>query len=110
MKKIMASMLLAGLFGSATAQAEVNLGDLSGAEMTAIGAAAALTVGAVVNANRSDSGKDVVDQGPQCEGDDPYNADLGACVGTTNTVTVTDSISGSITITVPVTFTYAPAQ
>lgn len=111
MKKIMASMLLVGLAGTASAQSN-DLGDMSAGEITALGVVGAATLAAVVNANRSDGGRpDVVGpQDPQCEGDDEYNSDLGACVGTTTTVTVTGTGTNTYTTTVPVTFTYAAVQ
>ncbi len=110
MKKIIASMLLVGLAGTASAQDD--LGDMTAGEMTALGVVGAATLAAVINANRSDGGlPEVVEPtDPQCEGDDEYNADLGACVGTTTTVTVTGTGTNTYTTTVPVTFTYAAVQ
>lgn len=103
------------LFAAATMVAGVNAQDGEGGAgaggagavsggLIATGVVAAGIIAGVANNNSADApgngGTDPVQ--PTCEGDDPLVD--GACVGTTNTVTV----SGTTTITVPVTFTYAP--
>ncbi|OLF73468.1 hypothetical protein AWH61_16285 [Alteromonas sp. W12] len=102
------------LFAAATMVAGVNaqdgeggsgttgIGGVSGG-MIASGVVVAGIVAGVVNNNSADApGNGGTTPVLTCEGDDQIVD--GVCVGTTNTVTV----SGTKTITVPVTFTYAP--
>lgn len=114
MKKSLVSLVMgASLAFSATAQDQAGgntsgdsaLGNMTAAQI-ATGVVAVGIAGAVIANNRGSA--DVVEVTPTptpgCNGDDELNAD-GFCVGTTNTVTGT----GTMTTMTSVTFTY-PAQ
>lgn len=114
-KSIIALFAAATMVAGVNAQEEGTAG--SGAGGVGIGGVAGTTIatavvvggvaaGIISNAN-ADTPDDDVDPTLSCEGSDPLVGDV--CVGTTNTLTTTVSGSVTQTITVPVTFTYAPS-
>ena len=112
MKKSIIALFAAAAMSAGVSVQTDNDGANSGNGLNALSggtiATGAVTLGvlsAMVSNNRKEGEVDGGNGGgntPECSGDDPLQNDV--CVGTTTTVTV----SGTQTITVPVTFTYAP--
>lgn len=112
MKKFAISLLTAGLLISSGLQAQENAGGAGSSSFSQGGlnkqtifvgvVAAGIVASAIANSNGSTTTKPIDELEPTCNGTD----DLvdGVCIGTTTTVT----LSGTTTISVPVTFTYAP--
>ena len=117
MKKIVMSLLSAGILLSSGLQAQENAGGADGSvwasgEMKKTAIIAGTVVGGLIVAGVANSNGRIVKapvkppidppKEPKCNGTDPLVD--GVCIGNSTTVTV----SGTTTITVPVTFTYLP--